>query len=922
MLRVRARLIRMLRVRARLIRMLRVGPPLIRMLQVGPRLAGRLRARPRLVGRAVRPGLATGPRAALAGAHAAQAAAAVLALLLLVAPRIVDEAEHFAGAARFARVDVGAGELAVGGELPLFVELPHLFRVGQPRRAGDEALEEAVQVVDVAQKHLARVGVARGVHRLREVDDHRAVGGHQHVEVGEVAVHHAGGEHARDLGDQLAEDLLRLFWRELEIAQARRRLAVRVRDQLHDQHAVDEIERLGHADAGALQSIDHIDFGRLPRLFVLRLAVLGALGHRALVSAGADLAALHIFGAVLEIAVLRLFVDLGDAPLAAGRDDEDVGLFSALQRPRDLVDHSVLDERGKPVGNAHCSFRLLLSCGRPLRAARLPIFSPIWRGGARTIQKEGTRRSKGATYSAMQLGIDFGTTHTVVALVDRGNFPVVPFGEADVIPSLAAAHEDGRLVFGADAAQVAHSEGWTLLRSMKRLLHTAGPKSEVALGPYRFLVRELVARFLEHVRERLCEQLQIPPGEGLQAAISVPANASSAQRMITVDAFREAGFDVMRLLNEPSAAACEYAHRFARTVSSKREHVLVYDLGGGTFDASVLRLDDQGGEVVGSAGVSRLGGDDFDQTILALALERSELREAALGALDPDLRARMLDECRLQKEAVNPSTRKLAIDLSALLRGGPQGESAAKSEAGRDSLRGSVVLPADEVYAACTPLVAQSLEAMDEALRDAHGGAGVSESELAGIYVVGGASSFPPVYRTLRERFGQGRVRRSPHPFGSCAIGLAIHLADGQTRTLAEKLTRHFGVFREARGGEQIACDVLLAKDTPLPLAGEKPIEVKRRYRAAHNVGHFRFFECARLQAGRPEGNLALWDELRFPFDPRLREVGDLSRIEVERTESGPEIEEVIRYSAGGEVEVELRVLADGYSRTSRIAQR
>jgi molecular chaperone DnaK (HSP70) len=517
----------------------------------------------------------------------------------------------------------------------------------------------------------------------------------------------------------------------------------------------------------------------------------------------------------------------------------------------------------------------------------------------------------------MQLGIDFGTTHTVAALVDRGNFPVVPFGDVDVLPTLVAAHDDGRLVFGHDAAAVAREPGWSLLRSMKRLLHGAGPRTEVALGPYRFLLRDLVAQFLTHARERLCAQLSAPSDEILQVAISVPANASSAQRMITVDAFREAGFDVVRLLNEPSAAACEYAHRFKRTVSSKREHVLVYDLGGGTFDASVLRLDDQGGEVVGSAGVSRLGGDDFDEAILALALERADLREAALGALDRDLRARLLDECRLQKEAVNPSTRKLVLDLSALA----VSEDGAIDES-RKARLGAVALPADDVYEACSALVEQSLSAMNEALRDAHDGAGVELDELAGIYVVGGASSFPPVYRTLREQFGATRVRRSPHPFGSCAIGLAIHLADGQTRVVAEKLTRHFGVFRETAGGSSIACDVLLAKDTPLPIAGEAPIEVKRRYRAAHNVGHFRFFECARLQAGRPEGNLALWDELRFPFDSRLRDVADLSHVAVERTESGPEVEEVIRYSAAGEVEVELRVLADGYSRTSRIAAR
>jgi hypothetical protein len=211
---------------------------------------------------------------------------------------------------------------------------------------------------------------------------------------------------------------------------------------------------------------------------------------------------------------------------------------------------------------------------------------------------------------------------------------------------------------------------------------------------------------------------------------------------------------------------------------------------------------------------------------------------------------------------------------------------------------------------------------MDDALHDAHDGAGVDEGGLAGIYVVGGQSSFPPVYRTLRERFGQHRVHRSPHPFGSIAIGLAIHLAEGGSRRIAEKLTRNIGVFRETQSGREVSCDVLLPKDTPLPPRGAPPLEIKRRYKPRHNVGHFRYFECARIQAGRPEGNLSLWDDLRFPFDKRLRDSEDLSGVAVERGGEQPEVEEVIRAFPGGAVEVELRVLEDGFSRKARISPR
>lgn len=501
----------------------------------------------------------------------------------------------------------------------------------------------------------------------------------------------------------------------------------------------------------------------------------------------------------------------------------------------------------------------------------------------------------------MRLGIDFGTTHTVVAAVDRGNYPVVSFEHADFIPSIAAAREDGTLRFGAHAAVVAHDPAWTVLRSFKRLLNEAGPATDVVIGPRTIKLVELLGGFLSHVREELYLHSNAHPRrrEPLQVAASVPANASSGQRILTVDGFRRAGFDVVALLNEPSAAAFEYAHRFRETVTSKREYVLVYDLGGGTFDASLIKMEGRANEVVTSSGISRLGGDDFDEAILRLV-------ESKVGPVAPPRdRQLVLEECRIQKESVNANTRKFVIDLTAIGRREP------------------LVLPADEVYAACAPLVDQTLEAIEPVMRDSRrANEEVDWNEVAGIYVVGGASAFPPVYRLLRERFGAHRVRRSPHPFGSTAIGLAITLDERAGYTLAERLTRHFGVFREESAGEEVSFDVLLPKDTRLPGPGEAPLTVTRRYRAAHNLGHFRFVECARIESGRPEGNLALWDEVLFPFDPRLRGVRDLASVPVSRLGEGPHVEETVRCDAAGELEVQLRVLEDGFSNTVRIARR
>jgi molecular chaperone DnaK len=478
----------------------------------------------------------------------------------------------------------------------------------------------------------------------------------------------------------------------------------------------------------------------------------------------------------------------------------------------------------------------------------------------------------------MRFGIDFGTTHTVVALIDRGNYPIVSFEHGDAIPSVVSADADGELHFG-------HTQpGWATQRSFKRLLGDAHPDSEVSLGPVTLPLADLLAGFLTHVREEILAHSNagLRKRDAVEVAVSVPANASTAQRLMTMDAYRRAGFDVKAVLNEPSAAGFEYANRFRETVTSKREYVLVYDLGGGTFDASLIHMEGRTNEVVTSSGVSRLGGDDFDEAIALLVLSKR-----GGGSLTQHL----LDEVRGQKEALGPNTRKFVVD--------------------------DTVLPVDEVYAACMPLVEQTLAAMEPAMRDPRreGEEEIAWTELAGIYVVGGASAFPPVYRRLRERFGAHRVRRSPHPFGSCAIGLAIHLDEQKGYRLSERLSRNFGVFREDEEGGRVSFDVLVPKDTPLPA------EVSRRYRAAHNVGHYRFVECGRIEGGRPEGNLAAWDEMLFPFDPSLRG-RDLAAVPVQRLGHGPEVEETYRCGSDGTVTASLRVLDDGFERTLQLSRR
>jgi molecular chaperone DnaK len=498
----------------------------------------------------------------------------------------------------------------------------------------------------------------------------------------------------------------------------------------------------------------------------------------------------------------------------------------------------------------------------------------------------------------MRIGIDFGTTHTVAAVVDRGNYPVASFDGEDTWPSVVAANAAGELRFGLDAAAVRHEPGWSVLRSFKRLLNDAGPRTEVNLAGRSYRLADLLTSFLAQLKSDLHHRSNacLAPGERVEAAISVPANASSAQRFLTLDAFAKAGFEVVALLNEPSAAGFEYAHRHRSTITANREYVLIYDLGGGTFDASLLKMTGRLNEVVTSEGIRRLGGDDFDEAILKLVLKGSKLHEP-----DAATRDLLLEECAARKEAVGPNTRRFLVDLSA-------------------ADQPPFACGIDDVYATCAPLVEKTVAVLPRVLRDrARDGDDVDWSEVAGIYAVGGAGSFPLVTRMLRKSFGEKRVKRSPHPFAATAIGLAAFLDKEAGFALSERLSRHFGVFREAHGGEDVIFDPILPKDVPLPADGQPPLVITRTYQAAHNIGHFRFVECSRIQDGRPDGDVTPYDPVFFPFDPDLNNEEDLGRQPVGRRQDGPDVEERYVVTPNGAVEVTLTTRPAGFMRTFRL---
>jgi molecular chaperone DnaK (HSP70) len=519
----------------------------------------------------------------------------------------------------------------------------------------------------------------------------------------------------------------------------------------------------------------------------------------------------------------------------------------------------------------------------------------------------------------VELGIDFGTTRTVVACADRGNYPVVDFVDqagdaASWIPSVVS-ERDGELRFGFEALAAANDPSCTTLTSFKRLLSNpdAGPGQAVTVGATTVRVADLMTQFLSYVRDAFIRRSNarrtLARGGSLRTVVAVPANAHGAQRFVTLDAFRRAGFEVTAMLNEPSAAGFEYTHRHRNTLSSRRDLVVVYDLGGGTFDASLVRMSGRQHEVLATAGVGRLGGDDFDMMLATVALSKVGLK---LDALPARAAQGLLAQCRDGKERLNPSSRKITLDLDAVF--------------GTEAPRPEVTVTVADYYDACMPLVERTIDAMLPVMsRAAREGAEPAATapdlaELAGFYVVGGASELPVVARTLRERFGR-RVHRSPYPSAAVAIGLAIAADEGAGFLLSDRYARTFGVFREGGGGREITFDPIFTSDTELPSRAAGPLTCTRKYRAAHNVGHFRFFECSAVDtAGKPRGDMALFGDVYFPFDPRFADAGDLSSVPVERQfDEGPTIVERYSLDGHGIVDVTIKNLDSGYERAYRL---
>lgn len=355
----------------------------------------------------------------------------------------------------------------------------------------------------------------------------------------------------------------------------------------------------------------------------------------------------------------------------------------------------------------------------------------------------------------LAVGIDLGTTNSLVATVKSGSASCLPDEQGAVsLPSVVRYLGDNQIIVGKNALEQQKIDPHNTISSAKRLIGRKLPEIDVSHMPYRFGASEKIielqtkngaktpidvsADILRELKTRAENSLG---GELVGSVITVPAYFDDAQRQATKDAARLAGLNVLRLLNEPTAAAIAYG-----LDNGAEGTFVVYDLGGGTFDVSVLELSKGLFQVKATGGNSALGGDDFDHRLFCHIVENNQLSltdERDIQLLFGLVRAAKEELSRL------PETR-----IQAALSNGKTIDTP---------------ITRTEFHALTQHLVAKTIEPVKQALKDA----GVSKSDIKGVIMVGGATRMLHVQQAVGAFFGQTPLNNL-NPDQVVALGAAM----------------------------------------------------------------------------------------------------------------------------------------------------
>ncbi len=416
----------------------------------------------------------------------------------------------------------------------------------------------------------------------------------------------------------------------------------------------------------------------------------------------------------------------------------------------------------------------------------------------------------------LAVGIDLGTTNSLVATIRNAVPECLPDGEGrTMLPSAVQYAEGGDVVVGHEALKHRGDDALNTITSVKRFMgrsvadlradtearYNFTTPSGDGKGALKIVTRqgalspiEVSAEILKSLKGRAEESLG---GELYGAVITVPAYFDDAQRQATKDAAKLAGLNVLRLLNEPTAAAVAYGldqHR-AHSDQPVAGTFLIYDLGGGTFDVSVLRLSRGVFEVLATAGDTHLGGDDFDAALAKHAFDTWALTRA----LSPTGQANLLAASRAAKETLSDAdVATVRVDWGC----------------GFDS---KVDVTREQFSTLTQPLVDRTMSAVKRTLRDAK----LKADEIDGVVLVGGATRMPQVRAALEAHFGKPPLA-TMNPDEVVALGAAIQAdqlagnksGEGESHLLLDVIPLSLGI--ETMGG---LVEKIIPRNSTIPVA-------------------------------------------------------------------------------------------------------
>ncbi len=324
------------------------------------------------------------------------------------------------------------------------------------------------------------------------------------------------------------------------------------------------------------------------------------------------------------------------------------------------------------------------------------------------------------------IGIDLGTTNSEVAIYKDGRVTVLEDNNSRIIPSYVGLDDNGEIIVGEEAKNQYQVYPERTIKSIKRKM---GRDEKIVMGTEQYLPQELSAIILRKLKLIAENYLNCQINK---AVITVPAYFSDAQRQATREAGEIAGLEVVKIINEPTAAALSY-----KTESRLNQRILIYDLGGGTFDVSVVQIEGGVVEVIASHGNNHLGGDDFDQKIVAAIIEHLKVEHNYNGTLSSQAMARIEQAAENAKKVLSDNPFALiAEEYLCEIQGVP--------------VNLNMDMAREDYEEMIRPYIDETLELVHTALKSAD----LAASHINEVLLVGGSIRTPLVARRLEEKFG------------------------------------------------------------------------------------------------------------------------------------------------------------------------